>query len=108
MVHGDFANHVDRPREENAFALTERVWLYDVRHFVLLVLIVMRPVVPEVGELTRQQPRLGKEVVFLWKHFVHAHQVSGQVVLLRDATDTRIHVYLLIRLQFLKEVWGHA
>lgn len=104
LLVDDLLNLIDRSCEENSFALALRVRFDDVGNFVLLtVVLIMCEIVPQVGHLTWQHPRLGEEIILRRHCFVHIHQVPCQVVFLRDTADARVHIYLLVGQQFRQE-----
>ena len=73
------AFHIDRfviTSKEDTSALARGNWLHDEGLSLLL-----RELVLKVGSLVRENPGFGKVVIFSFKDFLHAFQVTRQVVL---------------------------
>lgn len=82
---------VETPREENAFALGERVRLHDVSDLFILIEVEL---VTELLDLSWDDPSGRKEVVLKRKLSSHAHQIPCKVVLSRD----NIHPWIVVDL----------
>jgi hypothetical protein len=63
----------------------------------------MGKIISQISHLGRQQPRLRKEIILQGKRLMHIHQVPGQVMLLGDALNARIHIDFLVRKQLREE-----
>lgn len=80
--------------EKDTCALRKRIRFDNVGYSSLGV----REIIAQLNLLAGQNKGLGEKVVVMWKLFVHAHKVLGEVVFLSDALDARIHVDFLVQL----------
>lgn len=79
LVGGNFKNVLKISGQENSFSLRKAIGLNNIGSLLLTAtLVVLCKVVSKVVNFIRNDPRLWKEIILLWKHFVHAHQVPRQ------------------------------
>lgn len=82
--------------EENAFTLTQMHWFHDESLIVLFFVELL----PEIIHLLREDPGLREEIIVVWEHFSHSHEISTEIILSSQLIHPRIVINALVWLQF--------
>lgn len=55
--------------------------------------------ISEIVAVIREHPSLREKVIFLWKEFIHSHQISSKHILSSNTLYTWEHVNFLPRMK---------